>query len=269
MSNEADNSKKRSFWEKAHIVITAILTVVAATSQIHLSNLDGDLKKQDILLKDQDAKIRASEEQRKQHESDAQLTFKLYEEVKSALLAEKNPEKQQLIALKLVEEMASEPFKTRLITVIRDATPLAGVKEKASTAAYVSESKALEVRPAEPPAKAVATANRASVWSNWDFDFFWCEDSGDKGKQEAYEALAIKDSGASGRWRVRMLPNSINAQSGYGISGYQVRINPNERDVGNKLKSSLASASTSNRDYVIREVKNPTPYYVSVFFFPP
>ncbi len=264
MSNGSGDQKKKSIWEKGHYAVTAMLTLAAGYSQLQLSN-------QEVILKEQEAKIRASEELRKQHESDAQLTFKLYEEVKSALLAEKDPEKRQLIALKLVEELASESFKTRLITVIRDATPIAGIKEKASTAAYASESNELAARPAEPPpikASVTAVSNKTSTWSNLDFDFFWCESSGEKAKQEAFEALTIKDAAATGRWRVRMLPNSINAQSGYGISDYQVRINQDEQEIGSRLKASLASVSPAGRDFVIREVRNPTPYYVSVFFCP-
>lgn len=265
MVNESGEQKKKSILEKSHYAVTAMLTLAAGYSQLQLSN-------QEVILKEQEAKIRASEELRKQHESDAQLTFKLYEEVKSALLDDRDPEKRQLIALKLVEELATESFKTRLITVIRDATPIAGIKAKASTAAYESESEEVVVRLAElQPVKASVNAlsNRTSTWSNWDFDFFWCESSGEKAKQEAFEALTIKDAAATGRWRVRMLPNSINAQSGYGISGYQVRINQDELEVGNRLSASLASAISPGRSFVIHEVRNLTPYYVSVFFCPP
>lgn len=256
-----NTQNKKSFIEKGHYVVTAILAIATTFSQLQLSQ-------QEKFLKAQEAELNKLEQLRKQHESDAELTFKLYEEVKSALLAEKDAEKRQGIALKLVEELASDSFKTRFITVIRDSTPIPVIKEKASTAAYDSESKDLTARAIPVTMNDEKAAVAQTGWSNWDFDFFWCESSGDKARREANDALAIKDESALGRWRIRMLPKSINALPGYSISGYQIRINQDELKMGNRLKNDLLKIAPNGRNFVTRQVSTPTPYYVSVFFCP-
>jgi hypothetical protein len=261
MSDGLNIQPKKTFLEKWHFTVTAVLAIATAFSQLQLSQ-------QERILKEQAAAIQRSEESRKQHESDAELTFKLYEEVKSALLAEKDAEKRQGIALKLVEELASDSFKTRFITVIRDSTPIPVIKERASTAAYDSESKDLKTRDIQVTTQNERATLTQTGWSNWDFDFFWCESSGDKARREANDALAIKDDSARGRWRIRMLPKSINVLPGYRISGYQIRINQDELGMGKRLKENLSKITPNGRNFETYPVSTPTPYYVSVFFCP-
>lgn len=261
MPDSSNVQPKKTFLEKGHFTVTAVLAIATTFSQLQLSQ-------QDKTLKEQAAAIQQSEESRKQHESDAELTFKLYEEVKSALLAEKDAEKRQGIALKLVEELASDSFKTRFITVIRDSTPIPVIKERASTAAYDSESKDLTTRAIQVTAKNEGATVAQTGWSNWDFDFFWCESSGDKARREANDALAIKNDSARGRWRIRMLPKSINALPGYRISGYQIRVNQDEQEMGKRLKDNLSKIAPNGNNFATYQVSTPTPYYVSVFFCP-
>jgi hypothetical protein len=109
-------------------------------------------------------------------------------------------------------------------------------------------------------------------WGKWDFDIFWCSTSGAKAKAQAEtigEQLAAE--GAEGRIRIRELPDSINAKSGYQIDGYAIRRNSNEKEAATALKSLAENAleeSGSNTTFTQSLTRQSTPWYISAFLCP-
>ena len=109
-------------------------------------------------------------------------------------------------------------------------------------------------------------------WGKWDFDIFWCSTSGAKAKAQAEtigEQLAAE--GAEGRIRIRELPDSINAKSGYQIDGYAIRRNSNEKEAATALQSLAENAlekSGSNTTFTQSLTRQSTPWYISAFLCP-
>lgn len=80
--------------------------------------------------------------------------------------------------------------------------------------------------------------------SGWDYDIFWCEKSGESAEKSAQRIVnhlnekKAKGDDTIGRVRVRMLPDSINEQPGYRISGNLIRYNESESKQAQLLKQS-------------------------------
>ncbi len=112
-------------------------------------------------------------------------------------------------------------------------------------------------------------------WSNYDFDFFWCEtaDNPEAAKNAAESAFNLKnlDQSATGRWRVRKLPAEINIKPGYRKEGYLINVSSDdEQKIANVLSSLLKQQEIPSKDFnfVIKKVSNSTPWYISVFMCP-
>ena len=77
--------------------------------------------------------------------------------------------------------------------------------------------------------------------------------------------------GAKGRIRIRELPDSINAKSGYQIDGYAIRRNSNEKEaaVALKLLAEQALEKSGNRSiFNLSLTRQSTPWYISAFLCP-
>jgi hypothetical protein len=84
-------------------------------------------------------------------------------------------------------------------------------------------------------------------------------------------ALRALDPEAGGRWRVRKLPQSVNAQAGYRVRGNSIRVSaPDERPLAELLKEVVTERHLvpEGDTLEIKDVNTPTPYYLSVFFCP-
>lgn len=96
-----------------------------------------------------------------------------------------------------------------------------------------------------------------------DVDIFYCIHRQDTSEPLARQVAALKLPSESGRWRIRALPQSVNQQPGYGISGSEIRFNmPDELAMATELQQRLKTAGiAANR----RETLQPTKWYLSVF----
>lgn len=104
----------------------------------------------------------------------------------------------------------------------------------------------------------------ASGVGAYNVDFFYCEATRARSEPLARAALALKSVGDSGNWRVRMLTESVNKQSGYGIAGNVIRFTaPEEQPVADALAGLL---KTQGVNVSLKAIAYPTPGLVSVFF---
>ena len=115
----------------------------------------------------------------------------------------------------------------------------------------------------------------APKWSNYDFDFFWCESANgsDAAKRLAETAAAVKqlDPNASGRWRVRKLPIEINAKPDYRVSGFKMHVtSDDEQKIAEVLQGVFTEQGipSNTEKFEIRRISYTTPWYISVFFCP-
>lgn len=112
-------------------------------------------------------------------------------------------------------------------------------------------------------------------WSNYDFDIFWCQTSDSVGSTRAQNfasAIHKLGIGAAGNWRLRPLPALTNAQPGYGVRGFEIRISSSdERKFANQLKLSADKLLINNKidsRFRILPTRKDTRWYISVFVCP-
>lgn len=241
-----------------------------------------------------------------QNTAERNWTAIVFDKYSDAITRDKLTTEQRIAALNglvnLTDLIEREKLRLKMAQVIRDqldaysqqlqqlSTTQTGA-EKAQTVALAAQAGAIadaanvKVNQLVQSAAVNDTGDAATaqpalkvVWSNYDFDIFYCEGSPEQqasALQSANAIAALKglDPGASGRWRVRPLSVARNATPGFGISGILIR--PSAKDEVTlaqqmltiiKQRRTLDTASDSVR---IQSISYPTPYYLSVFVCPP
>ena len=102
----------------------------------------------------------------------------------------------------------------------------------------------------------------ASIYGTFSIDVFYCENQGSKVQQDAERLVGLRGS-APGRWRVRVLRESVNRGSGYRLSRNEIRYNPTEEAVA-KLLQAEAQAQLG-LTFELVSTGYPTPSYISAF----
>lgn len=244
-------------------VMVGVLNYQVSTNDQALRLRDQQLEER---LGEIDLLVKQSKEEREERESNQNFNIKIYDIVTESL-EEGNPKKQEA-AKAFVVVMVDEPLRSSLLNVLKqggDPTVKVNIgrileqEEKFQNKVSIAPVKKREITP---------TYN----WGEWDFDIFWCSSSGDGAKAQA-EVIGeqLLAEGSKGRVRIRELPESINAKSGYQIDGYAIRRNSNEKETAAALKS-LAEASLKNSginaEFSLGLTRQSTPWYISAFVCP-
>lgn len=233
-----------------------------------MATADSENKARDLAinkkLSELDLVIRESKELREERESNQKFNLRIYDIVSESL--EQKDEKKQEAAKAFIVVMVDEPLRTSLLSVLEQgAEPAVQKKINKILAAETQFNEQL----AELPQKQ-ADSQPSYTWEAWDFDIFWCSSSGEKARNQArLIAEQLLAEQAQGRIRVRELPASKNAQSGYKAAGYEIRRNSNEVEVAEalaKLGNLVLQADKINFNF--RTTTQPTPWYVSTFICP-
>ena len=186
--------------------------------------------------------------------------MELYQEVKKVIeKKDKDPREEDAVRV-LVESLADDPFRWKLLGVIAVGARDATVKESAAaTSKFYQE----DVQ-TQPTAQAPPKNNEVrSAVGSYNVDFFYCEKKQSTSEPLARSARALKTTMDTGHWRVRALPESINQQPGYSIQTNVIRFTPpDERPVADALAKALAAKGVKVQ---FQEISYPTPNYVSVF----
>ncbi len=127
-----------------------------------------------------------------------------------------------------------------------------------------------EQRESLVPASA-APRSEVAKWSNYDFDVFYCDGLPDTEllQRQANEVAGLKgvDASASGRWRVRPLPVSVNQRAGYQVKGNEIRYSSaDEKVLADELQQLMQKRLGVH--VVTRLSSQQTPWYLSVFLCP-
>jgi len=233
--------------------LAAFATWKALPYDAEIKRLQTKTQELDLALKQADADLRNLEASRK-------VTLELYQEVKNVIeKKDKDPREEDAVRV-LVESLADDPFRWRLLNVIAAGAKSPDVKRTAAeTSKYYREEAEVPQASAQPQPGAA----QASGVGNFNVDFFYCESKKATSEPIVRNALSLKTSSDTGRWRARALPESINQQPGYGISSNVVRFTPpEERPVAEALAKLL---ETKGVNVAFQEISYPTPGYVSVF----
>lgn len=211
-----------------------------------------------------DSQLRLRQEERALQESAERLRFQLFGHVSSAI--EKKNEQHQLAAKALVTSLLKldDPLRQGLLEALRlEATGAAkSALEDVARAErlYQAEQQSVTALVANP-AQPAPTASRALL--TYAVDVFYCAGGDESVRKGHAESLAAALQNKVQRTRVRAFAQSLNASPGYGVTGTQIRYNKEERAVAEELHAALKEAG--NADYLLREVSQWTPSYLSVF----
>lgn len=221
-----------------------------------IKRLQADTAKLELSLKQADADLKSIESNRK-------VTMELYEEVKKILENEKkNPREEEAVRV-LVESLADDPFRWKLLQVLAVGATAPEVKQAAAeTSKYYEEDMVKSVIQSSSSTSENVTKNGIGT-GQFNVDLFFCESKRATSEPIVKAALSLKGKTDLGRWRVRLLPESINQQPGYGIGNNEVRFTPpEERGIAEALANALRAKGL---DIKYHEIAYPTPNYVSVF----
>jgi hypothetical protein len=251
-------------------LISVITAVMVGILNHQVSVNDHELRSRDQQLQERlgeiDLFVKKSKEEREERESNQDFNLKIYEIVTKSL--EESSAQKQEAAKAFVVVMVNEPLRSSLLNVLKQGGEPT-VKQKIGQILEAEEKFKSNV--AVVPEKKREEASSYN-WGEWDFDIFWCSASGTKAKVQAEligEQLVAE--GAKGRIRVRELPDSINAKSGYQIDGYAIRRNSNEKEAAAALKllAEQALEKSGNRStFNLSLTRQNTPWYISAFLCP-
>ena len=244
-------------------LITVGTAAMVAWLNYSVSQVDHDLKQKIAKV---DLSIKEAKDDRDKIKAEREFHFKIYDLVEKSI--EANNEKKQEVAKQFVIVMVDGELRKRLL----------GVLEKAGTPNIKKETAELikkeEVFNSEE--QSIYTKPRVSSstfdWEDWDYDIFWCSSSGPGAEKQAELIMnQLKKENAKGRIRVRELPPSINAKSGYKISGYVIRRSQDEVTQSEALKK-LSQKVLSDKNYIAQfreeSTNQQTKWYISAFVCP-
>lgn len=243
--------------------IAVLAAWTALPLDAEMKALQAETQRLDNELKLAAAKIQEAEAQLKEAESGRKLSFDLYQEVKKVLeKKERTPRDEEALRV-LVESLAEDPFRYKLLSVLAVGSATESGKQAAADSSnFFREEAALKSRPLDPTSRPAPSSNIQSL-ANYDIDIFYCAEKGPSSESVARQIAGLKQSEETGRWRVRALPETINQQPGYGIRSNEVRYNipeemPQAELVVKRLRETGIQAT-------LRATAQKTPWYLSVF----
>lgn len=252
--------------EKVSTGLTVVSLAIAVCVAWIALPLDANLKKLQLStgeterrLKETESRLKEAESRLKEAESSRKLTFDLYQEVKVMLAKEAASERDENALRVLLETLAEDPFRSKLLNVLAIGARNTEVKQLAKDSAkFFDDQVAVALKPEPAPGK-----NSNKTIGSYDVDVFYCTSNQAKLNALADNIVALKLPGETGHWRPRLLPDSINQQSGYRVSENEIRYNaPGESEVALELQKRLAAAGIVAK---LRVSQTPTRWYLSIF----
>ena len=213
-----------------------------------------------------ETQLKVKQDDRAATESVEKVRFQLFGHVSQTLEKKENSGKQVLAAKALVVSLLrdDDPLRIGLLEALAtDANPetkmvldkvTAQEREyRAQEDAVVGVVSALQKKNAGVSAKSL---------HGYLVDVFYCEK--DAAVQKS-RAGVVEDflKGESIKSRGRLLAESVNSSPGMRVSGLQIRYNDDELGVAQELQALLARGEKWK--FTLRQVKQPTPNYLSVF----
>src|SRR6187402_1622945 len=192
-----------TFLEKVSKLLSLFSLVIAVIAAAYALPLDKKIKALDAETKRlENARIEQDLELKKL-ETARQLSLQLYGEVKDVLRSKDHSEKEEEAVRVLVDALADDPFRWKLLQALAAGASDPEVKQKAEVTANffkdeelvpAAAANALAPRPAPPPA--ASEKPYAAIKIDW----FYC---GSEQQPLIKAAMELKTSEVSGRWRPR------------------------------------------------------------------
>ena len=233
-------------------ILGVVSTVIGVWVALNTQQLKATSEAQKLRIDAQDVQLRVSADQRATMSAQRDYVLKVYDKV--ILAVETTDKRKQQVALALVESLADPALQEKLARVFTSAPTV----EDQST-----RDRAHEIQ----RTAAVAVAAQAGNSKGWDYDIFWCQERS-ANEETAKKVLGAIPSGdpAHGRLRLRSWSASQNAQSGYGVKGYEIRAEAPERSQAELLKRVIDPMSP--QPFEIKPTSMRTAWHISVWVCP-
>jgi hypothetical protein len=261
---------------KALTVVATFIAVIAAWKALPLNEEIGKLQAAtqslDLQLKAAEGRLKEAEGRLKETESGRKLSFDLYTEVRKVLENKGTTPRDEEVLRVLIESLAEDPFRVKLLSVLAVSAKSPETRQSAEESGkfYLEQTQLPQrttpaIVPATQPGRTAqpgGTAQRPSV-DSIDVDVFFCAEKLATSEPIAKRVIDLKLPSETGRWRPRLLPESINRQPGYGIVTNEIRYNvPDETEAAKVLADRLSEAGVSVK---LKESSQTTKWYVSIF----
>jgi len=243
-------------------VVSLVSLVIALLASWKALQQDPEIKRLQTETQRLDNALKQADAQLKNLESTRRVTLELYQEVKNVIQRKDKDQREEEALLILVEALADDPFRSKLLKVMAAGAKNEGVKTSAAKSSRFYDEESV-VQTGFAPAAAAGRAANGSAFGDFNVDVFYCEAKQASSKTLAEKALQVRKPADTGRWRVRLLPESINQQPGYAVKTNEIRFTPpEERPVADALAQALAGQGIPVQ---LHATSYPTPGYVSVF----
>ena len=232
--------------------------------QAETQQLDNQLKVAASKIRDTEIQLKETESRLKEAESARKLSFDLYQEVKAILEKKEQAPRTEEALRVLIESLAEDPFRYKLLSVLAVGSATEGGKKAAAeSSTFFRDEATLSSREAVLPTTSASPAGSGKSLTNYDVDVFYCADKQSTSEPVARRVVAMKAQSETGRWRLRALPETVNQQPGYRIRSNEVRYNvPEESLQAEIVRDRLQSAGVQT---TLRPAAQNTPWYISIF----
>lgn len=199
----------------------------------------------------------------RQREFGNNLKFKLYEEVRNAISG-KDPRVQDAVVLIINEMLADDSlYRGKLSNILLHSNNTA----EAVKTSIIDTQKA-ELQFEVDQRKAFSTSKSTSATRTaFTIDVFYLEEKSNEAQPHATQiADLLRQHYPDYTIRVRLLPRSVNARSGYGINFNQVRFEQQETSVAKEVIDVIRGSNILSAEPPVgHPVSNVTRNYMSVF----
>lgn len=245
--------------------VVPVFATITAMSTIYTGCLDHKVKKEQIRVNALTFSLDSTSEQLnitsrqlenyiKKEQFDRDLKFKLFSEIKEALV-NKNTNQQKVLLVFIDEILANDSLLRNKFIGMLKSSGSAEIREEVKKSKEVENNYYQEEKIKLHP---VADHKKLRI------DVFYLEESSLESKPVAEKVKNTLEAQHQYEVRLRMLPRVINAQSGYLISANEIRVEEDELALGETIKT-LISGDFNLQKPQIRKVTNRTPGYISVF----
>ena len=251
--------------------LTAVLTVVSTAMTIYItvisSQIDAKVKLNDLALrkfqadldermKTADLALRRTIEDRAAKQAEEAFNLQIYEKVYVAL--QNNDRRKHEVAYALVQSLEDDQrLKKYLLGLFQSAIVARDTRELAAVSIFRIEQQSA-ARDTTQPAKGATEPKKVN------YDVFWCEGHSDWEQLAVAAADRIRAQHGVGRVRIRMLPNTVNRETRFSVSGLMIRIDPGEEELGRQMKAWIDPVVAPGGFNLDRNAQG-TPNYLSAF----
>jgi hypothetical protein len=255
MADENEQNPILKFFNTFKNIALGIIAIAASFAAYNSQNIKADLDKKlaevDLTQKEFQNTADQIKLQIEQKKFSNEQLFQLYREVKEAI-NQKDCD-QQLLLTMIVDQVMADNI------VLRD-----------SLRHYVSkrnpDCKAARYIKKEVEAERKFKIEQQVILKKFTIDIFFLDEMGDESKVKAQKiSTYLEEKFTDYKVRLRMLPTSVNARSGYHITSNEIRYEKSESGVAKACVDAIKASGIFAEEPKLRSIAYHTPNYISVF----